>query len=185
MTKAGQELVEVRDFVLWLKHIHGASNLQARLLALDAREIVFLKIDGKVGIWERMRDGSDGSRTTGLKPSDARTRELWHALFRERPRERVRIEAVEESSTMEPARTPVQKHKPNGSRKPKQTTEIGYTNRNKQAVIRKTDMPGNHHNQMIYVLRCGECKHEYGANGADIFQRRCPKCGGGTPGLAV
>ena len=66
----------------------------------------------------------------------------------------------------------------------KGTTEIGFTNRNNQTVVRKTNLPGTDHNQKIYVLRCNACErpHEYGANGADIFERRCPERGG-APGL--
>ena len=33
------------------------------------------------------------------------------------------------------------------------------------------------------MLRCGHCAHEYGSNGSDNFQRKCPKCQGGRPGL--
>jgi hypothetical protein len=64
------------------------------------------------------------------------------------------------------------------------TTEPGYVNRNGQTVVRRTDKAGTDHGQTVYVLRCRECGHEYGANGTDIFQRKCPKCGGGRPGLA-
>ena len=63
------------------------------------------------------------------------------------------------------------------------TTNPGYRNRNNQVVVRATDLPGNDHLQRIYVLRCGKCRSEYGVNGSDIFQRRCPRCGGGRPGL--
>jgi hypothetical protein len=63
------------------------------------------------------------------------------------------------------------------------TTQPGYTNRNGQVVIRPTQLPGNDHLQFIYVLRCGGCDSEYGANGSDIFQRKCPSCQGGAPGL--
>jgi hypothetical protein len=63
------------------------------------------------------------------------------------------------------------------------TTQIGYENRNGQVVIRATGKPGNDHLQYIYVLRCGTCLHEYGANGSDIFQRKCPECQGGAAGL--
>ena len=63
------------------------------------------------------------------------------------------------------------------------TTLPGYVNRNNQRVIRRTDIPGNDHNQYVYVLRCGRCGHEYGANGSDIWLRKCPKCDGGAPGL--
>ena len=65
-----------------------------------------------------------------------------------------------------------------------QTTTAGYVNRNRQTVLRPTRLPGNDHLQFVYVLRCGDCGAEYGANGSDIFQRRCPKCQGGAPGLA-
>lgn len=64
------------------------------------------------------------------------------------------------------------------------TTKAGYVNRNGQEVLRATDLPGNDHNQVVYVLRCGSCRHRYGANGSDIRQRKCPACGGGATGLA-
>ena len=64
------------------------------------------------------------------------------------------------------------------------TTQIGYTNRNAQTVLRPTTAAGNDHNQKVYVLRCGKCNHEYGANGSDIWLRRCPSCSGGAKGLA-
>jgi hypothetical protein len=63
------------------------------------------------------------------------------------------------------------------------TTAPGYRNKNGQVVVRKTDLPGNDHMQRIYVLRCESCQTEYGANGSDIFQRRCPICDSGRPGL--
>ncbi len=67
----------------------------------------------------------------------------------------------------------------------KGTTEPGYRNRNGQVVVRKTELPGNDHNQMTYVLRCEQCGCEYGANGSDIFQRRCPAHDGGAAGLPI
>jgi precorrin-8X/cobalt-precorrin-8 methylmutase len=62
------------------------------------------------------------------------------------------------------------------------TTEAGYENRNHQVVIGCTRLAGTDHGQYVYVLRCGTCGHEYGANGSDIFQRHCPLCQGGRPG---
>ena len=64
------------------------------------------------------------------------------------------------------------------------TTRIGFVNRNGQVNVRATDLPGNDHLQKIYVLRCAHCGHEYGANGSDIFQRKCPHCQGGAAGLS-
>jgi hypothetical protein len=63
------------------------------------------------------------------------------------------------------------------------TTAAGYQNRNGQTVVRSTGLAGTDHGQSVYVLQCGGCRHEYGANGSDIFQRRCPACQGGRPGL--
>jgi hypothetical protein len=67
-----------------------------------------------------------------------------------------------------------------------EATRIGYRNRNDQVVIHATGLPGNDHNQYIYVLRCERdgCGYEYGANGSDIFQRKCPRCQCGQPGLS-
>ncbi len=74
--------------------------------------------------------------------------------------------------------------KRSGRSKGATTTQVGYVNRNGQEVIRPTGNAGTDHGQYVYVLRCRGCGHEYGANGSDIFQRRCPNHGGGAPGLA-
>jgi hypothetical protein len=65
------------------------------------------------------------------------------------------------------------------------TTLPGYINRNGQRVVRATDLPGTDHGQRIYVLHCEHCGTDYGANGSDIFQRLCPSCQGGRPGLSI
>lgn len=64
------------------------------------------------------------------------------------------------------------------------TTQTGYQNRNRQIVVRATGLPGTDYGQYIYVLRCGDCQYEYGANGSDIHLRKCPACQGGAAGLA-
>jgi membrane-associated phospholipid phosphatase len=79
------------------------------------------------------------------------------------------------------------KSKPSGPgprRVNRHTTDIGHCNKNQQVVVRRTDLPGTDHGQRVYVLRCGVCSHEYGANGSDIFLRKCPKHDRGAPGLA-
>jgi len=65
----------------------------------------------------------------------------------------------------------------------KGTTDAGYVNRNGQRVVRATDLPGTDHLQKIYVLLCNSCGVEYGANGSDIWLRKCPACQGGMQGL--
>ena len=67
------------------------------------------------------------------------------------------------------------------------TTVPGYVNGNQQRNLRKTNppLPGNDHMQVTYVLECLKCGNAYGANGSDIWLRKCPKCQGGMPGLPI
>ncbi len=63
------------------------------------------------------------------------------------------------------------------------TTIPGFVNLNRQEVMSNTGAPSkSFRGQVIYKLRCRDCKGEYGANGRDIHHRRCPKCQGGEVG---
>jgi hypothetical protein len=64
--------------------------------------------------------------------------------------------------------------------RPGMTTTPGYVNRNQQTVIGLSDAAPTLHGQKVYVLACGSCGHQYGANGCDVFQRKCPECQGGA-----
>ena len=61
-----------------------------------------------------------------------------------------------------------------------ETTQTGYINKNGQTVLGKTTRPSNHHNQAIYDLKCMHCEKIYGANGSDIWLRKCPHCQNGA-----
>ena len=52
----------------------------------------------------------------------------------------------------------------------------GYVNRNNQENYGCWDKPGNHYNQMAYLLHCNECGFEYEVNGCDVAIRKCPSC---------
>lgn len=60
------------------------------------------------------------------------------------------------------------------------TTDYGYENDNRQRNIGKTGLKGTDHMQVLYKMQCQKCGYEYNANGSDIFQKKCPKCQGGT-----
>jgi hypothetical protein len=62
-------------------------------------------------------------------------------------------------------------------------TTIGFRNREGQVVVRKTEREGSSSEQRIFILRCSVCGFEYGADGRDIYDRLCPKCQDGPPGL--
>ncbi len=63
--------------------------------------------------------------------------------------------------------------------------QVGDLNTNQQRLLVKTRFMCNDHSQYIWSVQCerGQCGHIYGANGLDFHQRKCPKCGGGGPGL--
>ena len=61
-------------------------------------------------------------------------------------------------------------------RKVGKTLVKGYINRNNQENRGCLNKPGNHNNQMAYLLHCNECGFEYEANGCDVAIRKCPKC---------
>ena len=69
----------------------------------------------------------------------------------------------------------------------KGTTRAGYINRNSQKNLGRTEPPrrGNDYGQYVYVMRCLKCASNYGANGSDIFHRKCPYCQSGQPGLKL
>lgn len=66
------------------------------------------------------------------------------------------------------------------------TTHPGHVNEpHGQVVIRNTGLPGTDRGQSVYQLGCSHCGHVYGANGSDIFERKCPNCQGGKVGLPL
>ena len=65
------------------------------------------------------------------------------------------------------------------------STQIGYINRNNQRCAGNRGIPGNEYLQVAYRIECLQpsCGEIYGSNGSDIFERKCPHCQGGTPGI--
>ncbi|MCI4431562.1 MAG: hypothetical protein JHC40_20635 [Burkholderiales bacterium] len=65
------------------------------------------------------------------------------------------------------------------------TTQIGYINPNNQRCGGNRGVAGTDHLQLAYRMDCQvpDCGHVYGANGTDVFQRKCPYCQDGKPGI--
>ena len=68
----------------------------------------------------------------------------------------------------------------------------GDINRNDQVLLLKSGRPGNDNNQYIWVVMCVRrdaagvlCGYQYGSNGTDFFQRKCPKCMDGQDTLNI
>lgn len=86
--------VEIQDYSIWIKHVRGSSSVSAYLSALRGGQAVTLRVDGHVGVWEKMRDGTHGLPTNGLKPIGA-MRGLWGDLYKSRKGELVSLEIVD------------------------------------------------------------------------------------------
>ena len=65
-----------------------------------------------------------------------------------------------------------------------QTTSVGFINRNNQRCTGHRGVAGTDYGQFAYRMECLSCGHDYGANGADVFQRKCPTCQGGLDGIS-
>ncbi|MHB0972261.1 MAG: hypothetical protein ACYC7A_18035 [Thermoanaerobaculia bacterium] len=63
-------------------------------------------------------------------------------------------------------------------------TTPGAVNPKGQTVVRDSGIR-NRHSQRVFVLRCGQCAYEYGAQGCDVFLRKCPRCQDGKAGEAM
>lgn len=75
--------VQVRDFALWIKHIHGDEVLAAQLDRLRPDEVVRLKVDGRIGAWRKMSAyKTTGRPTPGLSPL-GEMRAYWKDLFKQ------------------------------------------------------------------------------------------------------
>lgn len=80
----------IRDDVLWAKHIEGDPELAAEILGMPENASIRLLIEGTPVSFVKMRNGSDGRTTPGLRPDDPEARRLWRAL-QDRRGERVAI----------------------------------------------------------------------------------------------
>jgi hypothetical protein len=80
----------LRDNALWAKHIEGDPQVVERILALPQNAPIVLLIDGTPVRFVKMRNGTDGRPTPGLRPADSDAKRFWDALQGRRG-ERVRV----------------------------------------------------------------------------------------------
>jgi len=77
--------VNTKDDAIWVKHIEGSPELQNRVRTLSQNELIELEVGGVIGQWQKMKDGSDGRPTLGLKPVSG-MKQVWSAWRKEPPR---------------------------------------------------------------------------------------------------
>ena len=71
--------------------------------------------------------------------------------------------------------------------KPTAWTATGLDNRNGQINLGCPDPPryGSNQFQYVFVMHCPQCDRNYGTDGIDLFERRCPYHQGGIAGLPL
>ncbi len=87
-------MIEIKDAVIWTKHIHGDNVVRNQLSELDSGKLAVLKIDGVDLTFAKMNDGSDGRPTPGLKPIGETSRTSWNELYANRRGDLVPFEVV-------------------------------------------------------------------------------------------
>ena len=74
--------VEISDYAMWIKHIHGNDALRAQLDRLQPGTTIALRVDGSPGIWRKMEAYRGSGRTTpGLRPIGP-AKAHWGSLYR-------------------------------------------------------------------------------------------------------
>ncbi|MDX2141843.1 MAG: DUF429 domain-containing protein [Rhodospirillaceae bacterium] len=71
--------VQIRDHVIWFRHISGPSDLKSQISNLKSGAQIKLLVDGYAGNWQRMNAGPSGAPVDGLKPI-ADTKKKWADL---------------------------------------------------------------------------------------------------------
>ena len=69
----------IRDDVLWARHIEGDPELAETIRSLPQDQIVVLRIEGRPVRFRKMRDGTTGRPTEGVKP-DSLDAAYWRQL---------------------------------------------------------------------------------------------------------
>lgn len=118
---------------------------------------------------------------TGRWSKDVLQRHFKDVSENERDEIKVRLRDIDDVKRLWALLTPASDFKSGST----PSTTIGYLNRNDQRCAGHRDMRGTDHGQVAYRMECQvhNCHHVYGANGTDIFQRKCPRCQGGATGI--
>jgi len=74
--------VEVSDYVLWTKQVHGDEHLRRRLEMMEPGQTITLRVDGVTGVWRKMRaNATGGYKVPGLTPI-GEAKAAWGELYR-------------------------------------------------------------------------------------------------------
>lgn len=179
----GHSIVVYQHLTRVNRPVYFAARVEEFAEALGVKEIVLMRSVGNVffGAFQpRHRQAFDRLTMELSRAGDSRLSAQVVAIgpyleeFKnERARIRVEIHAIVREREAKSGVT--------RERKESKWTAPGTVNMKRQVVVRDSGFV-NDHGQRVYVLRCGACQYEYGAQGCDVFQRKCPRCQGGAEG---
>lgn len=74
--------IKISDNVIWISHIEENEELAHRIATMTEGEIIELEVDGFTGFWRKMKTGSDGRPTHGIKPRGEANKHWMSAQLR-------------------------------------------------------------------------------------------------------
>ena len=80
----------ISDHAIWLKHIEADMAIIDRVSRLSQNAPITLQVDGRPVLFRKMRDGSDGRPTQGVRPDES-FKDYWNELYKTRRGEKVEI----------------------------------------------------------------------------------------------
>ena len=84
--------IRIEDDALWFKHVESP-QLISRLKQMESEQEITLEIDGVVGRWQRMKTGSDGRATLGIRPI-GKMKFVWREWYKRRKGELIEVREV-------------------------------------------------------------------------------------------
>jgi hypothetical protein len=93
-------MMTIRDNALWAKNVEEDPEIVRRILALPENAAITLIIEGEPVVFRKMRDGSDGRPTNGLRP-DAAFKPFWDRM-QSRRGERVSVRLCDAMPVTDP-----------------------------------------------------------------------------------
>jgi hypothetical protein len=85
--------VHIADSTIWVRHVEDGDDIARHILGLSENAPIALQIDGNLVLFRKMRNGSDGRPTSGIRPDES-CKAYWNKLYSERRGERVPIALV-------------------------------------------------------------------------------------------
>lgn len=93
-------MMTIRDNALWAKNVEGDAEIARRILALPQNAAITLLIEDEPVVFRKMRDGSDGRPTNGLRP-DSAFKPFWDRM-QSRRGERVSVRLSDATPLTDP-----------------------------------------------------------------------------------